>query len=377
MIAILSVWEGANKPYVANGVFFIQVANSIEQATPSDVLRLFEEKKTMDDGWERMPLEGITEKDLDEDAMLKLKSALVRKDPEYGEASRERILRFLGFVRSGVMTNAGVVVLAKQPSVYLPQTRIRVSVFADKNGRPALVDVRLYDASLVSDVDTIAAFLYSLYPKRVLIEGMMRIEVEPLPLVAIREGLLNACVHRTYDSYQSFVAVNVYANRLEIVNSGDLMEGVTIAELKGTHRSLLRNPDIANAFYQLGYIEMAGSGTLRIIDACLRNRCEEPVWSNENGCVTLTFPNIYHNLEQERENKPVDLSQLTTDATVRESLKVILEYVVEHQSVKLQELVEVTGKSYPSVKRYMQILKEAGLIEYIGSLRSGGWSLKL
>ena len=39
----------------------------------------------------------------------------------------------------------------------------------------------------------------------------------------------------------------------------------------------------------------------------------------------------------------------------------LYDYLVEHDHVKLQELTEVTGKSYPTVKRYMQILKDAAI----------------
>ena len=41
--------------------------------------------------------------------------------------------------------------------------------------------------------------------------------------------------------------------------------------------------------------------------------------------------------------------------------------------VKLAELSSLTNKSYPTVKRYMQMLKDAALIRYEGSARTGGW----
>ena len=374
-VAIISVWEGSNKPYVTDGTFYIQKDEMIIKATPEDVIRLFEEKQSVDESWERLTQETVSMDDIDVDTLSKVKSALAQRDYHYGRSSRESILKAMGFVKSGTLTNAGVVVMVKHPSIYIPQTRIRVSVFAEEQGHPTLVDVRLYDVSLVKAVDELSDYLYGLYPKRVVIDGMIRKDVETLPLLAIREGLLNAVVHRTYESHQSFAAINAYADHLEIVNSGQLMEGVTLEGLKGTHRSVLRNPDIANAFYQLKYIEMVGSGTLRIMEECRRNQCEAPVWSLENGCVVLTFPNVYHHLQKLSAREPLDVSKLTTDASVRESLTVILDYLVEHDHVKLQELTEVTGKSYPTVKRYMQILKDAAIIQYNGSLRSGGWSL--
>ena len=120
---------------------------------------------------------------------------------------------------------------------------------------------------------------------------------------------------------------------------------------------------------------MVGSGTLRIMEACKQNRCDEPIWTIENDCVVLTFPNVHHHLQQLSKNEPIDISKLSRDVSVRDALSVILDYMTNHEIVKLQELTKVTGKSYPSVKRYMQLLKDAGLIEYSGNLRSGGWGL--
>lgn len=375
-VAVVSIWEGANKPYVTGEAFFIQTGDAIMPATPDEVIKLFENQQEMNQGWERIIQESAKLDDIDGETLEKVADALARKNEKFAKATKEEIMQAMGFLKNSLMTNAGVVIMYKQPSELIPQTRIRVSVFTEDQGKPVLIDVRLFEISLVKAVDEIANYIYNLYPRRVVIDGMMRLNVEPMPLVAIREGLLNAVVHRKYDSYQSFVAVNIYANYLEIVNSGKLPNGVTLESLKNTHRSVLRNPDIANAFYQLRYIEMAGSGTLRILEECRRNKCEEPVWSEENECVVLTFPKVRHLRSGEKELKPIDMSLLSTDMSVRASLKTIMEYMDEHDHVKLQELVDTTGKSYPSVKRYMQILKDAGLAIYTGSLRSGGWSKK-
>lgn len=374
-VGIVLVWEGADKPFVLNGYSYILKNDEVVSASTSEVMDLFASKQAVEDGWERKtqgtdPLSLLDVKVLD-----KVKTALKENGKVNEEASNEEILRSMGFIRNGELTNAGVVVMTKAPSVFIPQTRIRVSVFSENNGTPKLVDVRLFDSSLVKAVDDISDYIYNLYPKRFVIDGMVRQEIETVPLTAIREGLLNAVVHRQYESYQSFAAVNAYADHLEIVNSGSLMKGVTLEGLKDTHRSVLRNPDIANAFYQLGYIEMVGSGTLRILSECRRNGCKDPEWSIQDNCVVLTFPDVHHRLSSLEKKHQIDLSKLSADTSVRESLVTIVEYMSHNEKIKLNELTEITGKSYPTVKRYMQILKEAGIAKYDGNLRSGGWVL--
>lgn len=375
VVGIVLIWDGANKPYVADGYSYILNHDAVVAASPSEVVALFASKQAVEDGWERMTQGPDPISLLDDEVLVKIKTSLMEKGKANGDTSDENVLKLMGFIRHDELTNAGIVVTTKTPSAFLPQTRIRVSVFSEKDKKPSLVDVRLFDSNMVKAVDNIAEYIYSLYPKKVVIDGMVREEIETVPLTAIREGLLNAVVHRQYESYQSFVAINAYANYLEIVNSGYLMTGITLEELKNTHRSVLRNPDIANAFYQLGYIEMVGSGTLRIISECRRNGCKDPEWSIQDNCVVLTFPDVHHHLSSLEKEHQIDLSNLSYDASVTESLTRIVEYLTHNKRVKLNKLTEITGKSYPTVKRYMQILKEAGIVKYDGNLRSGGWVL--
>ena len=375
VVGIVLIWDGANKPYVADGYSYILNHDAVVAASPSEVVALFASKQAVEDGWERMTQGPDPISLLDDEVLVKIKTSLMEKGKANGDTSDENVLKLMGFIRHDELTNAGIVVTTKTPSAFLPQTRIRVSVFSEKDRKPSLVDVKLFDSSMVKAVDDIAEYIYNLYPKRVVIDGMVRQEIETVPLTAIREGLLNAVVHRQYESYQSFVAINAYANYLEIVNSGYLMTGITLEELKNTHRSVLRNPDIANAFYQLGYIEMVGSGTLRIISECRRNGCKDPEWSIQDNCVVLTFPDVQHRLSTLEKESQIDLSKLSYDTSVTESLAKIIDYLTHNEKVKLNKLMEITSKSYPTVKRYMQILKEAGIVKYDGNLRSGGWVL--
>jgi len=54
--------------------------------------------------------------------------------------------------------------------------------------------------------------------------------------------------------------------------------------LKKEHPSILRNPDIANICFVRNYIEMAGSGSIRILSDCKANGFKMPVWK-ETTCL--------------------------------------------------------------------------------------------
>jgi ATP-dependent DNA helicase RecG len=59
------------------------------------------------------------------------------------------------------------------------------------------------------------------FPKK----KLMRVETPLYPEEAIREGLVNAFVHRDYANFSGGLAVYIYPRRLEIWNSGELPDG--------------------------------------------------------------------------------------------------------------------------------------------------------
>lgn len=372
-VAIVSVWEGPDKPYTTNHSFYICIGDSIRLATAEAIKEMIESQHLQKYSWERQPIDSFTVEDISEQASSLIKKALVDSNRIERNATSQQVAQQVGFTQSSRFTNAAVVVLGKNPSQFLAQTRIRVSLF-DETGQ--LLEVRMYDSNLIEDVDQIVQYIYSLYPKTIDFDGLTRVERETIPFVALREGILNAVVHRSYESPQSFVAVNIYSDRLEIVNSGSLPKGLTPEILSQQHQSILRNPDIANAFYLIHYIEAAGSGISRILDACKRNGAHSPIWTVADGLVKLTFPEVRHLRSSHKRECDINTMYLTKDDAVNKSLQLILQHLSEHPNAKLIEISEVTRKSYPQAKRYMQLLKDAGLVVYEGSLRTGGWKLK-
>ncbi len=372
-LMVISVWEGNDKPYTAKGFFYIRQGETITAATPSEMRNLFQERERHEASWERQPIEYATTEDLSLVAYTKLHDAKVSNDSLPPSIPQKQILKMMGFLNDGRITNAGITVLGKNPSQYLSQAKIRVTLYDSELN---LIDLRLYDSNMIETVDELVAYISNLYPRNLTFNGITREETEKLPILAIREGILNAVVHRTYESHQSFMSVNIYSDRLEIVNSGELPAGISIDDLKKEHLSILRNPDIANAFYTIKYIEMAGSGTLRILSECRKSHCDTPIWSSENGMVKLTFPNVKHLAN--KQNNPISSQlKLSEDDQIQASLDKIIMYMSHGNSIKLTDAASITGKSYRTVKRYMQILKDAGIVEYFGNNRTGRWELAI
>ena len=370
-VAVLSVWEGADKPYTFDGQIFLQIGDTIRKADSEQTIRILNQKVYIGNSWERTPIHDASKEDIAERVIERFRNQLQKDGRIPEDASTIGIMRRLGFIRAGNITNAGIVVTAKEPTAFFPQTRIRVSVFGENQ---VLQEVRVFETNMVECIDPLVDFVYSLYPQKMEIVGTQRQSFEQLPKVALREGILNAVVHRRYDDYQTTMRVNIYMDRLEIVNSGRLPEGLTTDDLSKQHVSQLRNPDIANAFYVLRYIEAAGSGTLRIIEECKKNYCAMPEWRQGEDTVSLIFRVP---LPREKYNGALVIdniiSGLTTNEATQRELTVIYKAISNLGNIKVADVQKLIGKSYVTSKRYLQLLKEAGLIEYRGSLKTGGW----
>ncbi|MCX6584286.1 MAG: tetratricopeptide repeat protein [Candidatus Aminicenantes bacterium] len=86
-----------------------------------------------------------------------------------------------------------------------------------------------------------------------------------IPLAVIRELLANAFVHRDYgDDILSNIQVELYPDRLEIVNPGNFPDEISLDHLEEINISLPINKEISTVFFLYGIVERAGKGIRRI-----------------------------------------------------------------------------------------------------------------
>ena len=107
-------------------------------------------------------------------------------------------------------------------------------------------------------------------------------------MTALREGVMNALVHRDYSSSGS-ITISILPDSLQISNPGGLPEGLKPADLKRDHPSVPRNPDIAHVCFLRGFIEKVGRGTQRIVEDCREARLHDPKWQSSSLETILTF----------------------------------------------------------------------------------------
>lgn len=121
----------------------------------------------------------------------------------------------------------------------------------------------IFENTSVLDVYEKALAVFRDYYQYEVIQGADRAKMEKIPEAAFREAIANALVHRVWD-VDSQIRVSMFDDRIEIVSPGGLPSGITAEEYLSGKLSVLRNRNLANVFYRLGFAEIFGTGITRI-----------------------------------------------------------------------------------------------------------------
>ena len=120
-----------------------------------------------------------------------------------------------------------------------------------------------FDNISVLDVYDKTLDVFRDYYRYEVIQGAERKNVERIPEAAFREAIANALIHRVWD-VDSQIRVSMFDDRIDIVSPGGLPSGITEEEYLSGKLSVLRNRNLANVFYRLGFVEIFGTGITRI-----------------------------------------------------------------------------------------------------------------
>ena len=177
-------------------------------------------------------------------------------------------LRFYD-LSAGCPTNAGALLFAKEPLHWIPGASIQFVRWAGSTMAGDVVAARRFTGDLITvlrEIDSFISLPTQSYP---VAASMLRERSETdYPPVAIRELLLNAIMHRSYES-NAPVRFYWYDDRIEIQNPGGLY-GMASPE-NFPRQTDYRNPVIAEAMATLGYVNAFGRGVIRAQEALRKN----------------------------------------------------------------------------------------------------------
>lgn len=324
--------------------------------------------------WDNLPLPAFKMSDVDDSAVKRFKELAAKKgriESSLLEEPKEVLLEKLHLINGGYLTNAAMLLFAKDPEHYQLGAFIKLGYF--ENNADLLYQDEIH-GSILEQVDKVLEVIYLKYMRaRIRYEGVQRIERYFVPEEALREALLNAICHKQYQSGIP-IQISVYEDRLYVANVGSLPENWTIENLMEKHASIPYNPNIASVFYLAGFIESWGRGVEKICGALKADNLPMPEYTVHPGDIMIKFTGSENRVVRVTDKVTNGVTgEVTDNVTDRE--KQALQLLIEDPGYTMPQLAEKMTVSRKTVAGYLKSLKEKGVIKRVGTTRSGHWEI--
>lgn len=354
---------GEDTPYAAYGRYYIR-SDDEDLLMTNKQLEAFFLNKTYDySQWETAPTEyGI--EDVDEELLIRY----VNQGNENGRIGSlfrdvQSTLSKLDLLCGDKLNNAGYYLFSNKKPLLL-----KLATYPTDE-RISFSDMRQFRGNIFECIDEAVKYVTNNIHWRAEIQGTSRVETPEVPLEAFREIIVNSFAHMKVNATSSN-EIYITPTRIHIYNPGPLVPG-TSPEIfaSGKQGSMIRNPLIATALYYNKTIDAFGTGFERVFKLC-----EGLEYTYDSSQFGFTFEFIRPRNDTITESIN-DAITLRNHLTAEEQLVLSLIQDASRRYTK-QDLAEQIGKSLATTSRIIKSLTEQGLIERVGSNKTGHWETR-
>lgn len=353
VVASIPALQPRDKPcYVTSkniyGGSYIRTGDGDRRLSAYEIDRLLENKTQP--RWDSEVISECSLEDLDSPSI----AAVLRREREahpriFGKIPDEEALKQLRIIGVGEDKNlhptlAGLLALGIYPQQYFPRLTVTYAVYPGSTKAAAPSGQRHLDSgTLVGSIPALVADGVEVVAKNMriggVIKGAFRRDLVDYPLVAVREALTNALMHRDYSpaARGTQVQLNLYADRLEILNPGGLFGTVTVDSLGKPGLSSARNQFLSKLLEVTPYedggfvAENRGSGYQEILSQLEQEMLPPPRPVDRLDSFSLTF--------ERRQMTPAERGAAAgTSSRAR-----ILDYLHTHKTASSRELAGAAG----------------------------------
>lgn len=290
------------------------------------------------------PLESV-----EDDLLQSYAVAMEAPDPT-------RLLRARGLATGDELTIAGCLLFAETPQAFLPEAFIRVLRYRGhergSGSRQQLVeDVRLEGPIPKQLADARERVKRHQPTRRALGQGGAFEDVPLVPEDAWLEGIVNAAVHRSYSMAGDHIRVEVFDDRIEISSPGRFPGLVDLGNPLQTTR-FARNPRIARVCADLSLGQELGEGIRRMFEEMRHAGLTDPIYRQTSGSVELQL--LAEPVDRELEER------------LPEHARAISRTLRLEGRMSTGDLTNALGISRPVVQRELGMLRDAGIVEWVG-----------
>ena len=329
------------------------------------------------------PCSGATTNDLDAEAMGRFIRTTRRSRglPVADAAAPTDLLRHLGLLWRGRLTNAAILLFGQAPQRFLISSEVECAHFHGTAVARPIPYRRVYGGTVFELVDQAVDFVLGAIDRTVgtRAKTVQAPAAHEIPERVVTEAIVNAVAHRDYTDPES-VQVLLFKDRLEVVSPGR-PPSLSVDELRASHPSVPANPLIAAPMHLLGYGDGTGSGTAHMIRRCAEAGLPEPDFEMDQGCFTTRIWRPTASVRGATTSFPhpstTTQNAIRTPATTQiPTRQRILELLRAEPKLTRNELAVRTGITPDGVKYHLARLKKAGLLRRVGSDRAGHWEVQ-
>lgn len=204
--------------------------------------------------------------------------AAIDKDTlaENGRTIEEQLasLRFYD-IKEKCPTNAGILLFGLNPEFYLPGAYIQYVKFSEKEMTGDVEFEKKFSGALITELRQLDDFIKSnVIKERPVKKDSFREDIaRNYPYWSLRELIMNAIMHRSYES-NAPIYIYEFSDRIEIINPGGLFGEATPQNFPDA--SDYRNIVLAEAMKILGYVNRFNYGVTRAKNELIENGNGEP-----------------------------------------------------------------------------------------------------
>lgn len=364
-IVVIEISEGKEKPYSCSSGYYRRLDAVTQKMTQKEVREIFRE--TTDVLFESLNCPDITLEDV---SLGKLRTFFKESSTSFKISKTNTIsaLASIGVFKNNRLNNAGALMFADDINKFIPYSETILVAFkgTDKTYIYDRKDVR---NDLLIQLNEAMAFLKKHLNVRSEIRELNRYDIYELPLDALREALVNALVHRDYSMRGTNISVNIFDDRVEIVNPGGFASGLSKENFG--KESIRRNLIIADLFHRMDKMERVGSGIGRMRTLMKEAGLKTPVFESDTFFHAVFYRNPEYAL------KTVDKmgSEESKEKGKEKSKERMLRLMEQDPMITTKEIANRLGLSIAGVEKAIRGLKTSGNLRRIGPDKGGHWEV--